>query len=322
MAKPDIRSAFIRPNLDPQKLAHFLAVCETGSFSDAATANGVSQQAVSKSIARLEKSLGVSLFERSSFGARPTRFGELLAKRAQTILAEGRLAAAELAAMRGAGRGYVRIGLGWSFLASIGPDMLKSFKARHPDVTVSVVSGDTPTLYQKLLAGDVEFVASAPPDSLPLNPMIEREPLFRELDQLTMRRDHPIAKKDSLDLEELSQQVWYLSMQLQPQWERICQVFLAANIEPPKNYIDLDSVLLVKSLLLQSNGIALLSPELFELKHERELLTLLPDTPFSGERTAYISMRKNSELQPLARTLRETLHRSWRKIVPERMHVA
>lgn len=321
MAKPDIRASFIRPNLDPQKLAHFLAVYEHGTFSAAAVINEVSQQAVSKSIARLEEALGVPLFERSRFGARPTRFADTLAKRAQSIVAEGRLAAAELAAMRGAGRGYVRIGLGWSFLARIGPEMLGRFKARHPDVTVSIVTGDSPKLYRGLLSGDLEFVVSAPPDTITLPPGLVRQPLFHENDALTMRRDHPLAARGDLPLSELRQQTWYVSLQLRGQWERICKTFIDEGHEPPTDYVDLDSILLVKSLLLAGNGVALLSPEMFALEHERELYALIQDTPFTKTRTASFTTRENAELQPFARTLRDMLHRSWQALVPAELHI-
>ncbi|QYU69397.1 LysR family transcriptional regulator [Leptolyngbya sp. 15MV] len=316
MAKPNIRTPFIRPSLDPHKLAHFLAVYQTGSFSGAAIDNSISQQAVSKSIARLEESLGVALFERTSFGARPTRFADRLAARAQAIVAEGRLAAAELAAMRGAERGYVRIGLGWSFLPRIAPDTINRFKRVQPDVTVSIMTGDSGTLYKALLSGDLEFVASAPPESMPVDPTLRREPLFVEHDMLTMRRDHPLAGTPVTDLERLARQTWLLSMQLQPQWERICDIFLSREIAPPANFVDLDSVILVKAMLLQSDGVALLAPELFAQEHERELYAMIPETAFTTTRTAYLAQTARTDLQPYARMLRDTLHRSWQALVP------
>jgi len=101
LKKADIRVRFIKPSLDPQKLAHFLSVYDTGSFSGAASLNNVSQQAVSKSVLRLEDGLGVKLFERGAYGAEATIFGHALARRAKVITAESRLAAAEISALRG-----------------------------------------------------------------------------------------------------------------------------------------------------------------------------------------------------------------------------
>ncbi len=320
MAKPDIRTPFISPSLDPQKLSHFLAVYTSGSFSAAASENRVSQQAVSKSVARLEELLGVTLFERSYLGARPTRFAERLAQRAQTIIAEGRLAAAELAAMRGSGRGYVRIGLGWSFLARVAPDMIRRFKARHPEVTLSIVTGKSRELYQRLLTGDVEWVASAPLDGLHIPPSIERKALFVERDMLIMRADHPLAGSAELDLHALADQTWCLSMQLEAQWQRICDTFMASGIEPPRNFIDLDSILLVKSLLLASDGVGLLPETLFEPTLERPRYAMIPDTNFTVERTAYTAVREGGELQPLARRMLELFGQSWREHVPRTAH--
>ena len=64
--------------MDPRKLEHFLAVIEHGQFNLAATANGVSQQAISKAIAKLEDELGVTLFERGPLGATPTSYAKAL----------------------------------------------------------------------------------------------------------------------------------------------------------------------------------------------------------------------------------------------------
>jgi len=322
MAKPDIRAPFISPTLDPQKLSHFLAVYSTGSFSAAASANKVSQQAVSKSIAKLEDLLGVTLFKRNSQGATPTRFAESLARRAQTIVAESRLASAELAAMRGSGKGYVRIGLGWSFLSRIAPILIRQFKARHPEVTVSIVSGDSASLYRQLLNGEIEWIASAPLEGTSLPAALEREPLFTEQDMLVTRRDHPITTAAGLDLGQLSDQPWYLSMQLDAQWKRICQIFLSRGMEPPRNFVDLDSVLLVKSLILTTDGIGLLPKSIFEVEYEQPLYAMIEDTPFTVDRTAYLTSRKNAELQPLARRLLELFHHAWRESVAETLHLA
>ena len=322
MAKPDIRAPFISPSLDPQKLGHFLAVYSTGSFSAAATENGVTQQAVSKSIARLEEMLGVSLFERTPLGTRPTRFAEVLARRAQSIIAEGRLAAAELSAMRGAGRGFVRIGLSWSFLSRIAPDLIRRFKAQYPEVSISIATGETKTLYRQLLTGDVEWVASAPLELQAVPQGIVRRPLFVERDMLVVRAGHSLVTEKDNFFERLADQTWCISMRLTEQWERICNVFLSRGIEPPRSHIDLDSLLLAKSLLLSSDGVGLLPLELFDPTYELEHFAHIPDTPFTSERLAMVALRENGELQPLARRMLETFEISWRSCVPEKAHRA
>ncbi|MEP3226214.1 MAG: LysR family transcriptional regulator [Parasphingorhabdus sp.] len=315
MTQPDLRQRFIKPSMDPQKLQHFLSVYDTGSFSRAASNNNVSQQAVSKSVAKLEESLGVKLFERGAFGAEATQFGHALARRAKVITAESRLAAAEISALRGADRGYVRIGLGWSFLTRIAPMVINRFNAKQPGVTLSITSGDSRTLYEKLLRGEVEFVASAPPTDLEIDTAIETEELFEDRDVIMMRRDHPLAAMPDITLEDLAAQTWLVSMQLQMQWNRVCNIFLAAGLSPPTRYVDMDSVILAKSTLLQSNAIMLLAKELFATEEERAQYYIIEGTDFPVSRTAYLAVRRNSVLQPAAQSLKQELISASRAVI-------
>lgn len=64
--------------LNPESLRYAQAVAETGSFSAAARAHGVTQPTLSNGIARLEQTLGEALFHRSTRGATPTEFGRRL----------------------------------------------------------------------------------------------------------------------------------------------------------------------------------------------------------------------------------------------------
>ena len=303
MKSPDLRSRFIKPNMDPQKLQHFLSVYDLGSFSGAATENHVSQQAISKSVAKLEESLGVQLFERGAYGATPTLFGDTLASRAKVIIAESRLAAAELSALRGADKGYVRIGMGWSFLPRIAPFIIKRFKDRQPGVTLSIITGDSKSLFAELLRGQLEFVASAPPSEMELDAALDTKPMFEDRDVVVMRHDHPLATKAKVTMTDLVEQTWLVSLSLKEQWQRICRIFLAAGLEPPRRYVDLDSVLLAKSTILQSDCIALLSKETVMTEGERDRFHILENTDFPIPRTAYLTTRRGSRLQPAAQTL-------------------
>ena len=83
----------------------------------------------------------MKLFERGAFGAEPTVFGRSLAKRAKLIVAETRLATAELDALKGAEKGFIKVGFGWSFLPRIAPLSIERFRRRRPGVTVKYCNG-------------------------------------------------------------------------------------------------------------------------------------------------------------------------------------
>ena len=293
--------------LDPQKLQHFLSVYELRNFARAAEESGVTQQAVSKSIARLEEAIGVRLFERGAFGAEPTAYGRVLARRAKIIINETRLASAELNALKGSTDGFVRVGFGWSFLPRIAPQVINRFRRRRPGVTVSVVSGPSVTLFRKLLAGEIEFVASAPAAGVKIDDALEATELFKDWDVIVMRAGHALAKQPVVTLEELSSQTWIVSLTLHEQWRAVSEVFVAAGLSPPAQIVDLDSLILAKSMLAQSDCIALLGREQVSLELERGEFKALERSEFPHAREGYFTVRRGAVLQPAAKALKSDL---------------
>ncbi|WP_344356959.1 LysR family transcriptional regulator [Brachybacterium phenoliresistens] len=73
--------------MSTESMRYVRAVAETGSFSAAAKAYGVTQPALSNGIAKLEASLGEKLFDRSPRGVTPTPFGETMLPRIERVLA-------------------------------------------------------------------------------------------------------------------------------------------------------------------------------------------------------------------------------------------
>ena len=132
---------------------------------------------------------------------------------------------------------------------------------------------------------------------------------------IMMRRDHPLAGKADLTLEDLASQTWLASMQLKEQWQRICNIFLAAGLAPPAKYVDIDSVILAKSTLLQSDCIMLLAKELIATHPEKDAYHVVEDSPFSNSRNAYLTFRRNSVLQPAAQSLKNELLAACRSVI-------
>lgn len=71
-----------------QQLVHALSLAQYGSFREAAEDQHLSQPAFSRSINKLEQTLGVTLFDRSTQGAKPTLYGEAMLQRARKIVEE------------------------------------------------------------------------------------------------------------------------------------------------------------------------------------------------------------------------------------------
>jgi DNA-binding transcriptional LysR family regulator len=116
----------------------FVRVLDRGNFSLAASDLGITPSAVSKLVSRLEDRLGVRLLERSTRRLVLTPEGETFLLRARRIVADIEEAEAEVARVRGAPRGKLRINSGTAFgLHQLTP-ALAEFLARYPEIDIEL----------------------------------------------------------------------------------------------------------------------------------------------------------------------------------------
>jgi DNA-binding transcriptional LysR family regulator len=116
----------------------FVRVMDRGNFSLAASDLGITPSAVSKLVSRLEDRLGARLLERSTRRLALTPEGEAFLARARRIVADIEEAEAEVARVRGAPRGKLRINSGTAFgLHQLAPS-LADFLSRYPEIDIDL----------------------------------------------------------------------------------------------------------------------------------------------------------------------------------------
>lgn len=119
----------------------FVKAAQLGSFVAAAERLGVSASAIGKSVARLESSLGISLFHRSTRSLSLTEEGALFYERSQRIVLELEEAEQEISRIVAAPRGKLRLSLpaiGYRLLLPL----LPGFSARYPEVELDLDFSD------------------------------------------------------------------------------------------------------------------------------------------------------------------------------------
>ncbi len=119
--------------MDLNAVRTFVAAADAGRFQDAAAELAITQQAVSKRIASLERDLGVRLFTRTARGAEPTVDGQAFLPHARELL---RVAACAAGSVR-AGRRPLRVDVIASRGAASG--LLRDFHRAHPAIALDVV---------------------------------------------------------------------------------------------------------------------------------------------------------------------------------------
>lgn len=126
-----------------EELAIFVAVVESGSFSRAAEQLGQANSAVSRAVKKLEMKLGVSLLNRTTRQLSLTEEGERYFRRVQQILQEMAAAENELMETRQTPRGLLRIDAATPVMLHLLMPLIKPFRERYPEVTLSLVSSET-----------------------------------------------------------------------------------------------------------------------------------------------------------------------------------
>lgn len=129
--------------MDLLQLRVLREVARCGSISAAAEALDYTQPAISRQLAALERTAGRPLVERTARGTQLTRIGEILLRRAETILAELDGARADLAQIQEHDANPLRIIAFATALASFVPDAIGDFRRRSPETAVEVRLGES-----------------------------------------------------------------------------------------------------------------------------------------------------------------------------------
>ena len=143
--------------MELRTLRYFLAVCEHGTMSRAAEALHVTQPALSRQIAALERELGTPLLVRHSRNVTPTEQGLYLQRRAQEIVGLADQTASDLERGEDIVEGDIFIGAGESEGLRVIARHVRSFREKYPGVRFHLHSGNAPDLIERLEHGVDDF---------------------------------------------------------------------------------------------------------------------------------------------------------------------
>jgi DNA-binding transcriptional LysR family regulator len=180
-------------------LRYFLEVARTGSLSEASQTLHVTVSAISRQIAKLEDHLGASLFDRHPRGMVLTVSGELLADYARRSALEAERVTAEVRDGLGLRRGAVRVAVS-DGVARIAARAVRRFQADHPDAAVDLTVAPSDVVVKQLRRGEVDLglVFTLLPEA---DLRIERS--WSTYTCVFVRRDHPLAARDSVTIADL-----------------------------------------------------------------------------------------------------------------------
>jgi LysR family hydrogen peroxide-inducible transcriptional activator len=182
------------------QLRYVCAVAETGSFSRAAERCQIAQPSLSQQVLKLEKDLGVKLFDRLGRSIRITEAGRAFLPHARAILEQMEAARSSVADKKADARGSVTVGVIPTIAPYLMPRYTAAFAKKYPEAKLRIVEETTPLLVDGLRGLSIDLAILALPlrnKDLECIP-IRTEPLFAVLP-----KDHPRAGAESLALKNL-----------------------------------------------------------------------------------------------------------------------
>ncbi|WP_428522700.1 LysR family transcriptional regulator [Roseibium sp.] len=152
--------------MDTRFLESLLAVVETGSIAAAARQQGLTAAAISQRIKVLETELNCALLVRSAKRVKPTAACQRLLPAASALVRDANRLSLEVSEHRLSGP--YRIGSISTALLDVLPSVVREFRAKAPDVQLTVRPGSSQSLYEDLLSETVDAVICVqPPFALP-----------------------------------------------------------------------------------------------------------------------------------------------------------
>jgi DNA-binding transcriptional LysR family regulator len=189
------------------QLRIFVVVAERLHVTQAAAALGMTQSAASAAIATLETGVGTKLFDRVGRGITLTEAGRLLLPEAKAVLMRLAQATQALDDLQELRRGHLALYASQTIAGYWLPKLMHRFREAWPQVTLSLVIGNTAQVARAVLEGeaDLGFVEGDVED-----PLLARIPVATDPLVLVVGASHPWAERTRLKAAELTGTRWVL----------------------------------------------------------------------------------------------------------------
>jgi DNA-binding transcriptional LysR family regulator len=265
---------YVRNELKPKHLHLLIALDEFRNVGRVAAYANVTQPAVSKTLAAIEKGLGAKLFERTSRGIIPTPYGECMIRHARGLLNGFNRARDELKGMVSGTSNSITVGMLANVISALLPQSVALLTQRLPGINVLLRDGTMDRLVPQLLEGELDLIVGRIAEKHHLSELgskiLSAEPIV-----LICGPHHPLAQRKGLLWKDLIASPWVIPAAeslLREPFERILEHH---NLMMPTHYVETLSVQFVTSYLLLTTSIATMTRDVAHHYREKGQVAIL-----------------------------------------------
>ncbi|HEX3113920.1 MAG TPA: LysR family transcriptional regulator [Bradyrhizobium sp.] len=276
-----------------------MAVVQAGSMSKAAALLNTTQPAISRSIADLERTIGVRLLDRSPQGVEPTVYGRALLDGGVAVFDDLRQAAKNIEFLADPAAGEVRIGCTPLLAASFVSTLIDRLSRRYPRIVFHVVTGYVEALHQELSERNVDLLMVWR-FGLVADERLDFEFLFDDSCVVAAGAQSPWARRRRIGLAELTNESWVLPPPGSWIGSVAREAFRASGLDYPRTTVVTDSPQVRISLLATGRFVTIFPASAMRFPNPRPEIKALPvELPVARLANGIVTL-KNRTLSPVA----------------------
>jgi DNA-binding transcriptional LysR family regulator len=277
-----------------------MAVVQAGSMNKAAAALNMSQPAVSRSIAELERTVGVSLLDRNARGVEPTAYGRALLNGGTAVFDDLRQALKDIEFLADPTAGEVRIGCSSILATSFVSAAIERLSRRYPKIVFHLVISRIEVLHRELSERNVDVVIAQRLGAIADDPLTF-EFLFDAPFVVAAGANSPWVRRRRIALDELVNEPWTLPPPASALGSIAMEAFRASGLDYPRTTVVVLPSEVRINLLMTGHYLTILAGFAFRFPAWRSEIKALPVAlPLERVKVGVVTL-KNRTLSPVVR---------------------
>lgn len=272
----------------------FCDLADSGSFSKAATVNGITQSAVSQQIRALEQRYDTMLIERGQRNFALTPEGEAFLVASREIVNIFANLGNRLRELSDVVTGPLKVATIYSIGLHDLPPYLKAFRAANPEVEISVEYRRSWEIYPLVLNGEVDLGLVSYPAK---RKGIQIAPFLNDRLVLICHPGHALAHRKSLELREIEGEK-FIAFGPDLPTRKVIDRYLRQENVPIKVAIEFDNIETVKRAVEVENGISIVPAGTVKLEQEKRSLAVVEIAQPEMWRPLGILLKRNRTRSP------------------------
>lgn len=256
---------FFSSGLKLDHLRILVSLADLKQVKRVAEAFHVSQPAISKRIAEMERALGVDLVKRAGQRIGFTPFGHALTTRAREVLHQLHCARKDFDTLLSGKAGSLSLGVVTTVTPVLIPEAVTAFRQRAPNVSLALTEGTADQLLPRLEHGELDLVVgrTAAPSGHPVlrGVAIAHDPLV-----IVVSRQHPLASRMAPDWQDLKGSQWIVPSPASPVYQALVALLQKHGLDLPAGCVQSVSLIANIGLISRSSLIGLL-PKTLAVRH-------------------------------------------------------